>query len=158
MQLTQGIPGGLTYNLGNYTDTPTQDMIWNWVANINAGENVMLNKLNDETTYEDRFTQDTGFYYPTPEQTEMNVWQRYNGGIYYKFGCQDANGNTYFYSIQNGVPTIPNICFTENLPFDWFKNPILNQKEYVKCTINGIGYPYAYCVNNIAAQHPDWCQ
>ena len=23
MQLTQGIPGGLTYNLGNYTDTPT---------------------------------------------------------------------------------------------------------------------------------------
>ncbi len=87
MQLTQGIPGGLTYNLGNYTGTPTQDMIWNWVANINAGENVMLDKLKGETTYEDRFTQDTGFYYPTPEQTEMNVWQRYNGGLYWVWSC-----------------------------------------------------------------------
>ena len=44
MQLTQGVPGGLNYHLNRYTGTPTQTMIWNWVANINNGENVMLEK------------------------------------------------------------------------------------------------------------------
>ena len=83
MQLTQGIPGGLIYNLNRYTGTPTQTMIWNWVANINAGENVMLNKFSQETAYEKRMVNQQGADYPTPEQQEMNVWQRYNGGLYW---------------------------------------------------------------------------
>ncbi len=83
MQLTQGIPGGLNYDLGNYTNTPTQNMVWNWVANINAGENVMMNKFTDESTSESiiimNVIKNCGSiaYYtpPTTDQIQMNVWQ-----------------------------------------------------------------------------------
>ena len=131
MQLTQGVPGGLTYNLGNYTDTPTQDMIWNWVANINAGENVMLDKLKDETTYEDRFTQDTGFYYPTPEQTEMNVWQRYNGGLYWMWNGGQWTKNTawclnktYQNYTCNGEFPSGGQCYADCVKY-WSNNPLI---------------------------------
>ena len=91
MQLTQGIPGGLTYNLNRYTGTPTQTMIWNWVANINAGENVMLSKLQWALMYSSQNYQwskhpayvGCTFLPMTPDQLQMETWQAYNGGSFY---------------------------------------------------------------------------
>ena len=150
MQLTNGVPGGLNYNLPPkyWTGTPTQDMVWNWVSNVNAGTWVMINKFNEEMTYENKFTQDTGFYYPTIDQMQMNVWQRYNGCAAHGAGCYYVWGCTY------RDPTTG-----ECVQYGWIKNPVLRQNQYIKCTINGVGVPYADCVNNIAEQHPnDWCK
>ena len=158
MQLTQGVPGGLTYNLGNYTDTPTQDMIWNWVANINAGENVMLDKLKGETTYEDRFTQDTGFYYPTPEQQEMNVWQRYNGGLYWVWRCADSQGNISLYTDPESPCLSAPACNPNDDPNSaYFCQWIKNQLPTTRCS-DGTSRPYAECVEAISNNNPSWCK
>jgi len=172
MQITKGIPGGLTGGACQSplsqptlyiptTNTPTQNMIWNWVANINAGAAVMLDKYKEEIAYENKVFNDLnrnnlGYLWvsPTTEQRQMNVWQRYNGGLYYRFGCQDANGNTYFCSIQNGVLTIPEICLKDNLPFQWVKNTAL---PTTACP-DGTSYPYAKCVQNISISNPQWCK
>ena len=109
MQLTQGVPGGLNNHLNSYTGTPTQDMIWNWESNLNAGTWVMIKKFNDEKTYEDKFTQDTGFYYPTPEQQEMNVWQRYNGCLTKGRGCYYVWNSSLGHWIMNTT-----LCLEQN--------------------------------------------
>ena len=90
----------------------------------------MLDKFSQETAYEKRMVNQQGADYLTPEQRQMNVWQYYNGGYYWVWRAGQ-----------------------------WIKNPVLIQKQYIKCTINGVGFPYADCVNNIAEQHPnDWCK
>jgi len=56
--------------------------------------------IHEEIAYEKRMVNEQGAYYPTTEQRQMNVWQRYNGcpggeGCYYVVRCVDTNGYAY---------------------------------------------------------------
>ena len=155
MQLTNGVPGGLNNNLPPkyWTGTPTQDMVWNWVSNLNAGTWVMINKLNEEIAYEKRMVNQQNAYYLTPEQRQMNVWQRYNGGIYLVWSLC---------AIQvNGVCTAG---WERNDP--WCNDLIPNVKTHQNLTCNGAfpqgGKCYADCAKYWAQTTPGsssgWCK
>ena len=105
-------------------------MIWNWVSNINNGETTMLEKLNEEIAHEKRMVDQQGAYYPTPEQTEMNVWQRYNGGIYWVWKAGQWETNTTFL--------------------------LYNYKP--KCKSINPTYVYADCVKYWSNQNQQWCK
>ena len=93
MQLTNGVPGGLNNNLPPkyWTGTPTQDMVWNWESNVNAGTDVMMSKLQWARMYSSqdyqwmRYPKYIGcnFLPMIPDQLQMETWQAYNGGSYY---------------------------------------------------------------------------
>jgi len=185
MQITKGIPGGLTGGACQSplsqptlyiptTNTPTQNMIWNWVANINAGEAVMLDKYKEEIAYENKVFNDLnrnnlGYLWvsPTTEQRQMNVWQRYNGcpggkGCYYVIRCVDANGNiqpTTNYknpclSVPQCDPSDPD--YNSTYSCQWVKNPNINELPKQCKKINST-YVYADCVKYWSDLNPQWC-
>ena len=144
MQLTQGIRGGLNYHLNRYTGTPTQDMIWNWVANINAGENVMLEKLQWALMYSSQNYQwkknptyvGCTFLPMTPDQLQMETWQAYNGGSYYVV-------DTLNYPLSCG----------------WKPNPTLKPTRCSSTSPNEpvVYAPYAECVQSLSKNNQQWC-
>jgi len=160
MQITKGIPGGLTGGACQSplsqptlyiptTNTPTQNMIWNWVANINAGAAVMLDKYKEEIAYENKVFNDLnrnnlGYLWvsPTTEQRQMNVWQRYNGCLTKGRGCY------YVWSLC--ATKVNEVCRA-----GWVKNPALPTR---KCPALNPSYFYADCVNYWAHNNPQWCK
>ena len=178
MQITNGIPVGLTGGACQSpispptlsiptTNTPTQDMIWNWVSNLNAGASVMVNKYNQEITSENNIiynlnNQNLGYLWvsPTTEQRQMNVWQRYNGGLYWVWRCANSNGVISLYEDPyspcmsapacnpNGTPNSTYFC-------QWITNTTLQVK---KCNSVNPTYNYAQCVEYWANLNPQWCE
>ena len=174
MQITKGISGGLTGGACQSplsqptlyiptTNTPTQNMIWNWVANINAGAAVMLDKYKEEIAYENKVFNDLnrnnlGYLWvsPTTEQRQMNVWQRYNGGVYWVWSCVQRDPITH-----------------KCIGYDWVRNTAFCSNpyppDYQNKTCNGVfpsgGKCYADCTKywsdnpSIATpNNPQWCQ
>jgi len=167
MQITKGIPGGLTGGACQSplsqptlyiptTNTPTQNMIWNWVANINAGEAVMVDKFTQEITYETRMVNQQGAYYLTPQQREMNVWQLYNGGYYYVWKCATPDGTLDGYPCGSKLSKCnangPN--YNSTYSCQWVTNTTLQVK---KCSSVDPTYNYAQCVEHWANLNPLWC-
>ena len=105
-------------------------MIWNWVANINAGKNVMLEKLKYELTYEKRMVNQQGADYLSAEQRQMNVWQYYNGGYYWVWRAGQ-----------------------------WITNPTLQPTRCGSTNPNAqaVYAPYAQCVQSLSQNNQQWC-
>lgn len=68
------------------TPPPTGFQVWNWPANVQAGLILYNQKKADAEGYPGRTKQEfpnaTDF---TPDQLQMETWQRYNGGHYWKW-------------------------------------------------------------------------
>ncbi len=88
----------------------------------------MVDKYNQELAYENKMVSQQGAYYPTTEQRQMNVWQRYNCGTYWTWSTDEH---------------------------EWATNAnLFNQCSGQTPGVNA----YADTVKNWANQNPQWCK
>jgi hypothetical protein len=183
MQITNGIPGGLTGSACQSPispppiqipiyGTPTQDMIWNWVSNLNAGSSVMRDKYTQAATdYNNWLAEGRGQW--SVSQLQMETWQMYNGGFYWTWRCADSAGDVF--SPDTVCYKVPE-CTTDpqfGYSCQWIEDPdpppfMLNkckpsklpQGYLANCSgLSTMVNPfYADCVKCIAINNPNWCQ